>query len=74
MSKRKPNQDKAMRPAEDKLATDLKTLTRDATFDGPSHGGDHKTTICYNRGCDDYGVARQGDGPCSCRRTTVDRR
>jgi hypothetical protein len=55
-------------------STDQDVLERNANFDGPSFGGDHKTTVCYNRGCPDYGVARVGDGPCSCRRTSVDRR
>lgn len=80
MAKKKADQDKSLRGApETKLdlrtvSADQATLERNASFDEPSRGGDHKATVCYNRGCADYGVARQGDGPCSCRRTSVDRR
>lgn len=81
MAKKKPDQDKSLRGAPEAKLADPRTISadqgaleRDANFDGPSSGGDHKTTVCYNRGCGDYGVARQGDGPCSCRRTSVDRR
>lgn len=74
MAKKKADENKAMKPAEDKLTIrtisgDQATLEHNANFEGESRGGDHKITVCYNHACPDYRVERVGDAPCACKRT-----
>lgn len=66
---KKPDQNKAMRPGEDKLARDQATLERDANLDGePAVRSDHKTVTCKNRGCADYDRPRTDGSKCECSR------
>lgn len=77
MAKKSPTEDKSVRHAFDKaarLTNDQAQLERDANIDGPSSGGDHKRSQCFNPACPDYRVERVGDGPCSCKRTTASSR
>lgn len=72
--KQSPSSDKAMRPAEDKLARDQAALERD--FDPerdlpPTRPPDHKTVTCYNPACADYRRPRVDGSACSCRRTAI---
>lgn len=70
MAKKKPSEDKAVRPAEDKLARDQAALEH--RFDPqPSEASDHRVTTCYNPACSDYRRPRDDGSKCSCRKTSV---
>lgn len=72
---KRPNEDKAMRPGEDKIvagtvSSDQGVLERN--FDPPAvEPSDHKTVTCYNPACPDYRRPRNDGSSCACKKTSA---